>query len=120
MKPTERTLKYFRDQGYMCDMVERFIRNPKHPAGGFRKDCFGFGDILAFNESETLLIQSCGSAYSEHLKMLKSSEIVPQWLRCENRKVILIGWRKLKNRLKSGGFGKGYHFEPRIEEIEED
>ena len=114
MKPTERTLKYFRDKGYICDMIERWVRNPKHPAGGFRKDYLGFADILAFNDHETLLIQSCGSSFSQHLKKIKSSELLYEWIKGENRGVVLIGWRKLKNRLKSGKFGKGYHYEPRI------
>ena len=112
MKPTERTLGYFRNRGYTCDMVERFIRNPKHPGGGFRKDFLGFGDILGFNKYETLLIQSCGSDFSAHRKkILDLSE--PLWWLNDNRRIILIGWRKV---VKKRG-GKLKIWKPRIGEF---
>ena len=77
MKPTERTLKYLRDDGYICDMVERWIRNPKHPAGGFRRDLFGFADILAFKPDgpDLMLVQSCGQDYAAHRRKIKEAPI---------------------------------------------
>jgi hypothetical protein len=33
MTPTQRTLKYYRDKGWICEVVERWIPNPKHPGG---------------------------------------------------------------------------------------
>lgn len=117
MKPTERTLKYFRDNGYICDMVERWIRNKKHPAGGFRKDFLGFGDILAFNKTETVLIQSCGSDFAAHLKKildLPNAGYDPlRWLVNQDRRIILMGWRKVKK--KRGG--KLMIFKPRLAEF---
>ena len=119
MKPTERTLKYFRDRGYICDMVERWIRNPKHPAGGFRKDYLGFGDILGFNEIETVLIQSCGSDFAAHIKKIfdlpeKDFRSHPaRWLADPNRRLIVMGWRKVKK--KRGG--KLKIFKPRLAEF---
>ena len=113
ISPTQRTLKYLRDAGYYCDMVERWIQNPKHPAGGFRKDYMGFGDILAFSEYSTLLVQSCGQSYAKHLRDLLTNLNVPLWLANPNRKLILIGWRKVK---KVRG-GKAMVWKPRIKEI---
>ena len=117
MKPTERTLKYFRDQGYICDMIERWIRNPKHPAGGFRKDFLGFGDILAFNEVDTILIQSCGSSFSSHRKDMLENPNIGKWIHSTQifpaRRVVLMGWRKVK--LKRGG--KALRWKPRIAEF---
>lgn len=112
ISPTQRTLKYFRDEGYHCDIVERFIRNPVHPAGGFRRDYMHFGDILAFNNNETIMIQSCGQSYSKHLKDLLANPNIPLWL-AGPRKLILIGWRKVK---KVRG-GKAMVWSPRIREI---
>ena len=112
MKPTERTLKYLRDDGWTADMIERWIPNPKHPAGGFRKDYLGFGDILAFKGPDVLIVQSCGSSYSEHLKSLIASHEALQWSEYHN--LWLIGWRKVK--LKRGG--KAMRWKPRIAEFE--
>jgi len=108
MKPTERTLKYLRDDGWTADMIERWIRNPKHPAGGFRKDYLGFGDILAFRGPETLIVQSCGSAFAEHVKTILALPDAYEWVK--HRKLMLIGWRKVK--LKRGG--KAMRWKPRI------
>jgi len=99
MKPTERTLKLLRDDGWTCDMIERWIRNPKHPAGGFRKDYLGFGDILAFRGPEVAIVQSCGSAYAQHLKTILSIPQAADWARWH--KLYLIAWRKVK--YKRGG-----------------
>ena len=112
MKPTERTLKYLRDRSYHADMVERWIRNPKHPAGGFRRDYFGFGDILAFDEVETLLVQSCGQAFSQHRKDMLENEMVLRWIN-DHRRALLIGWRKV---LKTRG-GKQRIWKPRVAEF---
>jgi hypothetical protein len=92
-------------------MVERFIAFPK--PHGHRKDCFGFGDILAFNGSQTLMIQSCGQSYAAHLKDLLANPNVPLWLAGPCRKCILIGWRKI---LKKRG-GKLKIWAPRIKEL---
>ncbi len=111
-KHTQRTLKYFRDQGYFCDIVERWLIIPGHPGGGKRRDCFFFGDILAFNNSETIMIQSCGQSYAKHLRDLLANPNVPLWL-AGPRKLILIGWRKI---LKKRG-RKQKIWSPRIKEI---
>ena len=110
MTPTQRTLKYLRDVGYLADVIERWIPIPKIPGGGKRKDFLGFADILAFNSLQTLLVQSCGSNYSEHVKKIKSSEFLPQWLESKNRRFLLLGWRKVKK--KRGG--KLMVFKPRV------
>ena len=112
MTPTQRTLKYLRDDGYHCDVVERFIRNPRVPGGGFRRDYMHFGDILAFNNNETIMVQSCGQSFSKHLKDLLANPNCPLWL-AGPRKLMLIGWRKI---LKKRG-GKAKVWAPRIREI---
>ena len=115
---TSRSIKYYENKGYIVGKVESWVPNPRHPGGGFRRDLFNFADLLCFNRLEVLLVQSCGSDFAAHLKKVYASEIAHEWLCCGNR-IEVIGWRKLKNRLKSGGFGKGYHYEPRVEIIRE-
>ncbi len=117
-KHTIRTLKYYRDKGFICDVVERWLPIKALPGGGKRRDLFNFADILAFNRLEVLLVQSCGSDFAAHLKKVYENEIAHEWLCCGNR-IEVIGWRKLKNRLKAGGYGKGYHYEARVENIKE-
>ena len=106
---TVRTLKYYRELGYHCDVVERFIA---FPPPGHRRDYHGFGDILAYNNNETIMIQSCGASYSEHLKKILANANVPLWL-AGPRKLILCSWRKV---LMRRGL-KRKVFKPRIKEI---
>jgi len=114
---TSRTLKYIREKGWVADMVERWMHMPTHPAGGFRKDMFGFGDIVAMGENSIIAIQSCGQAFSEHYRKITEDEKVAEnallWLKNGGR-LILIGWRKVK--LKRGG--KAMRWAPRIKEFE--
>ena len=112
ISPTSRTLNYLRAAGYLCDIVERWIKMPTHPAGGYRKDFLGFGDIIAITDNEILAVQSCGVSFSQHCKDIITNENVIKWL-APRRKIMVIGWRKLK--LKRGGKAMRWH--PRIAKI---
>lgn len=59
---TPRSLKVLREDGWYAEVVERFIRLPNHPAGGFRRDLFGFGDVLALKGDVALIVQVCRAA----------------------------------------------------------
>ena len=112
---TSRTLEYLTKKGYECGIIERWIRNPKHPAGGFRKDWMGFADILAMGKNSIIAIQSCGQNFAEHHnKIIKDENVAPlarQWIE-NGGKLFLIGWRKKK--VKRGG--KAMRWSPRIKE----
>lgn len=114
LSPTQRTLKYYRDQGMTIGVVERWIPNPKHPGGGLRSDLFGFIDLIGIGSDGIVGIQSCGSSYSEHYRKIteEKSEEVREWLEA-GAKLVLIGWRKLK--VKRGGIAMTW--QPRIQEI---
>jgi len=116
LKPTQRTLRELRDQGRVVDICERWIINPKHPGGGFRKDMFGFIDLIALDvEQGIVAIQSCGNSFKAHYDKMVDSECtenVLEWLRCGGR-LELWAWRKL---LKKRG-GKAKIWVPRIREI---
>ncbi len=107
---TSRTLKYVREQGWEADTVERWIKNPKHPAGGFRKDLFGIIDIIALSEKGIVGIQSCGQAFAEHNRKILAEPMALKWLE-KGGILMLIGWRKIK--LKRGG--KAMRWSPRIQ-----
>ena len=48
--PTQRTLAECRRRGWIADVTERWITVPNHPAGGKRKDLFGFVDVVAIGD----------------------------------------------------------------------
>jgi hypothetical protein len=115
LSATQRTLRALREQGRIVDTCERWVRNPKHPAGGFRKDLFGFIDLISLDpERGIVAIQSCGQGFSEHVKKITDSECteyVIEWLRNRSKPCLeLWGWRKVK--LKRGG--KAMRWKPRI------
>lgn len=116
LSPTQRTLRALRGLGRICAIAEKWQMIPNHPGGGVRKDLFGFIDVVGLDPARGIIgIQSCGSAFSEHLKKLTDSECtenVLEWLRCGG-KVEIWGWRRLK--VKKGG--KALKWVPRIQEI---
>lgn len=113
MSPTQRTLRYLRQQGRICGIVEKF--NPHVGPHGIRQDLFGFIDIIALDPERGIIgIQSCGQDFAQHRRKIteERTDIVAEWLK-SGGKVELWGWRKLK--LKRGG--KAMRWQPRIEEI---
>ncbi len=94
MTSTSRSLAYYRKEGYLCWIVEKYNSFTKK-----RTDLFNIIDIIAIGE-DTIGIQSCGQAFSEHDKKIVESEYKDAWLKAGNR-LILIGWRKVKK--KRGG-----------------
>ena len=110
MTPTQRTLRELRRQGRIVDVCESWIVNPKHPGGGFRKDLFGFVDLIVLDPEQGIVgIQSCGQSFKAHLDKIMDSEVteyVIEWLKCGGR-AELWGWRKVK--LKRGGKAMRWH-----------
>jgi hypothetical protein len=93
---TERSLKYYTDKGYLCDMVEKWVKAPRHPAGGFRRDFLNIIDFIALKPGATVGVQSCGTDYAQHITKLQEYEDnLKLWLQANNR-FELIGWRQVK------------------------
>lgn len=114
LSPTQRTLKAMREQGRIVDVCERWVVNPKHPGGGFRKDLFGFIDLIVLDPEQGIIaIQSCGQSFKAHIDKIMDSECtqyVIEFLKCRSAHLELWGWRKVK--LKRGG--KAMRWKPRI------
>lgn len=61
--PTEQTLKYLRRSGYVCQVTEVWVahqwaeKNANGSQPGFRRDLFGFIDVLALLEGQVLAVQ---------------------------------------------------------------
>ena len=115
ISPTSRTLNYIKDQGWIADTVERWVKNPKHPAGGFRKDFLNCIDIIALSSCDIIGFQSCGQAFAEHDRKILAEPLALKWLEAGGR-LILIGWRKI---LKKRG-GKQKVWSPRIKEYKKE
>jgi hypothetical protein len=95
-------MKYFRDQGMICGIVERWIPNPKHPGGGFRSDFLNIIDMIFLGPDGIVGVQSCGQDFIGHQKKIlfeRKDELIA-WLEAGG-KFVIIGWRKLKK--KRGG-----------------
>lgn len=119
LSPTQRTLSLLRANGYHCAVVERWLRNPAHPAGGVRKDAFGCFDLLVCGCGEVVGVQCCsGSGVSAHLRKYRETEEILdpllEWLKC-GAKFRMYAWRKI---LKKRG-GKARIWVPRVFEFGE-
>jgi len=111
ISPTQRTMAKLKDQYDLVGIVERWIPNPKHPGGGFRKDLFGFLDIICVDRHTGIVgIQSCGQDYASHMRTIieDCKPNVMIWLLQADLQ--LWAWRKLK--VKRGG--KAMRWKPRI------
>lgn len=114
MLPTERTLKWLRDQGYVVEVVERW-----NPHSRTRKDLFGFIDILGMMPGQLglLAIQACrGSDMANRESKIRSGEHYRDWLQAGN-KICVVGWRQVVKRRKDGSKAKRKAWEPRVVEV---
>lgn len=73
LSPTQRSLAYLREQGYMVAIVERW-----NPHARIRQDLWGWCDLLAIRKNEVLAVQVTASAVSERIKKIQESETVAQ------------------------------------------
>lgn len=114
MTPTQRTMRFLRDQGRRCAIVERF--NVHAGPHGQRQDLFGIIDIIALDPQRGVVgVQSCGSAFSAHKRKIMEEKYqeTHDWLSTPGTVLELWGWRKVK--VKRGG--KAMIWKPRIIEI---
>ena len=110
LSPTQRTLKYLKDEGWKAGIVERWLMGAK-----VRRDLFNIIDIIAIKPDKGIIgVQSTGQDFSGHYKKLtqEQAQDTRDWLEAGGR-LVLIGWRKLK--VKRGG--KAMRWTPRIQEI---
>jgi len=95
MRPTERTLKLLREEGYRAAVVERWLRY----AGQFgkRQDLFGIIDVIAISSDVTLGVQACsGSVVSHYEKLIKEkNQECFDWLSHPDRTLEIWAWRKI-------------------------
>ena len=69
--PTQRSLEYLREQGYHCEVVEKWNSFTRQ-----RKDLWGWCDILAIRKDEVLAVQVTASAVADRIKKIQESDTV--------------------------------------------
>lgn len=102
MSPTQRSLKLLRDEGWLCQVVERWqpfygVDDDGRPnRGGVRVDLFGMIDILAVNGPVTLGVQcTSGSNHADRAKKIRAHENFYRW-KCSalSRQIEVHSWKK--------------------------
>jgi hypothetical protein len=89
--PTQRSLKYLRDQGYRCWIVERWCPYAKR-----RIDLWNCIDILAIGNGQTIGVQTTTRSHvAARVKKIEENEYYPELIR-SGWKIHVHGWGKLK------------------------
>lgn len=90
--PTQCTLDKWRKAGYRCSVVEKWNAHVK-----VRQDLFGFIDVLAIGEGETVGIQSTTKVHvNERIKKIESDDLFDAVndVRKAGWRIIVEGWHK--------------------------
>lgn len=86
--PTERSLAYLREQGYLVTIVEHWNSHAR-----VRQDLFGIIDLLAVKEGETLGVQCTDATnVSKRIKKIADHESTPA-LRAAGWAIHVHGWK---------------------------
>lgn len=88
MSPTQRSLKYLRDEGYLVAIVEHW-----QPFARIRKDLWGWADLLAIKRGEVLAVQVTSEGVANRVKKITDSETIGR-VREAGVRVEVHGWRK--------------------------
>lgn len=123
-QPTERTLDWLRERGYMVDKTEHWIGNPFVPASRKRKDLFGCIDVVALHRKRRgVLGVQATSRSGVSARVTKSCtecrKALKLWLRSGNR-FLVMGWfsRKEATTTKKAQKDHVIRWYPRLVEIQ--
>lgn len=94
VSPTQRSLKLLRSDGWNCHVTEKW-----NAFARIRQDAFGFGDILAFRNDETTLVQTTSLPnVSARIKKILDIPEAHSWANGGGRSIIVHGWAKKGSR----------------------
>lgn len=88
LSPTQRSLAYLREQGYLVAIVERW-----NPHARIRQDLWGWCDLLAIRKGEVLAVQVTAAGVSSRIKKIQESDTIGP-VRDAGIRVEIHGWRK--------------------------
>jgi carbonic anhydrase len=87
--PTSRSLEHLRKQGYLAQVVEKWIPQVKR-----RQDLYGFIDVLAIRENEVLGVQATsGDNVASRVTKIAEHPNVGA-VRKAGIRILVHGWRK--------------------------
>ncbi len=90
--PTQRSLKHMRDQGYLCEVTERW-----NPFAKIRQDLFNFVDILCIKDGKTVAVQTTSySNISARIKKIQGLDSYPI-IKSAGWEIVVHGWKKDKS-----------------------
>jgi hypothetical protein len=89
--PTQRSLEYLREQGYHCEVVEKW-----NPWKRVRQDLWGWCDILAIRRDEVLAVQVTAAGVAARIKKIQESDTIAR-VREAGIRVEVHGWTKRAN-----------------------
>lgn len=97
--PTQRTLMECKRNGWSACVSEKWVAIRNHPAGGVRRDLFGFIDVVALTGTEIIGIQATSTGWSARVKKIvnECGTDAAEWLKSGGR-IQVWGWRKLKKK----------------------
>ena len=112
MSPTQRTLAELKRQNVPACVSEKWIPSRGHPAGGVRKDLFGFVDVVALGETVIGVQATSGTNVAARVKKIREEcgEAAKAWLRSGGT-IQVWGWRKLAKPVNRR------YWQPRIVEV---
>jgi len=86
--PTQRSMRHLLGQGYLVAIVEHWNAH-----AGIRRDLFGWIDLLAIRDGETLAVQVTASAVAARIGKTIDSESFPA-VRKAGWRIVVHGWRR--------------------------
>jgi hypothetical protein len=86
--PTQRSLRHLRDLGYLVAVVEHW-----NPHARIRQDLFGWIDLLAIRDGETLAVQTTASGVATRVKKITDADTLAA-VRQAGWRILAHGWRK--------------------------
>ena len=93
LTPTQLTLRLLREEGWLVEVTEKWI-----PGANIRKDLFGWIDLLALRDGETLAVQTTSwSNMSARVHKIAESDTVAA-VRKAGWTIHVIGWKKERGR----------------------
>jgi hypothetical protein len=94
MTPTARSLAYLRAEGWHAEVVEMTIRAPGRT---FKRDLWGFVDIIAIREADVLAVQTTSATnVAARVRKITESPLLPL-VRAAGVAIHVHGWRKVPN-----------------------
>ena len=105
-----------RSLGMMGDVVERY-----NSFAGTRHDFCGFGDVIAFTDFKTIVIQATSRSHAAARKTkLLANEAARAWIANKSREAWVVSWDKKPKRKANGDMSTKKYYHLKVERMTTD